>query len=206
MVYACVTDRTGGRQRSLRGQEHWNWKAGQTVSMLAVTNCEAMALELNGELLERKSRAQAVQGILSWQVPYEPGRLKAIGYRAGQVVCEFVLKTSGPAYRIALIPDVAQLQASGSDICHLVFQVTDEAGQRVVLDDSEIRFDIQGPGRIIGIGNGNLNDVKSNQDLAHNVYEGRGLAIVQSGFEPGTITITAISQDLKPASVELAVR
>ena len=87
-----------------------------------------------------------------------------------------------------------------------MFQITDEAGQRIVINDSEIRFDIQGPARIIGIGNGDLNDVKSNQDLVHNVYQGRGLAIVQSGFERGTVTITAVSQDLKPASVELAVR
>ncbi|NQV33451.1 MAG: DUF4982 domain-containing protein [Phycisphaeraceae bacterium] len=206
MVYACVTDRIRGRQNSLRGRAHWNWQAGQTVSVQAVTNCDAMALELNGRLLERKSRDQAEQGVLSWQVPYEAGVLRAVGYQAGEAACEFVLKTTGAAHHIALIPDVTQLQASGSDICHLEFRVVDEAGQRVATETSEVRFEILGPAHIIGIGNGDLSDIKSNQDLVHNVFQGRGLAIVQSGFLPGKVQIRAECEGLEPANLELTVR
>jgi beta-galactosidase len=206
MVYACVTDRIRGRQNTLRGQAHWNWPVGQTFTVLAVTNCDAMTLELNGKSLERKSRDQAVQGVLSWRVPYEPGVLKAIGYEAEQAVCNFILTTTGAAHSIALIPDVTQLQASGSDICHLEFQVTDKTGQRIATAASEIRFEIQGPARLIGIGNGDLNDTKSNQDLVHAVYQGRGLAIVQSGFEPGRVLIRAVAEGLEPCQVELVVQ
>ncbi|MCF7974721.1 MAG: DUF4982 domain-containing protein [Phycisphaerae bacterium] len=212
MVYACVTDRMRGRGRgrgrenTLRGQAHWNWQPGQTVLVQAVTNCEAMALELNGRLLERKSGDQAVQGVLSWQVPYEPGVLKAVGYKADQAVCDFALRTTGPAHHIVLIPDRTQLKSSGTDICHLEFQVTDQAGHRVATDDSEVQFAIQGPGRILGIGSGNLNDVDSNQDLVHRVYEGRGLAIVQSGPGPGTIKIRASSEGLESAGIDCVVQ
>ena len=105
-----------------------------------------------------------------------------------------------------LFPDVTQLNASGTDICHLEFQVTDRAGQRIDAQTSKIHFDIQGPARFIGIGNGNLNDVESNQDPVHAVYQGRGLAIVQSGSVAGTVRIRASADGLEPASVALDVR
>jgi len=206
MVYVCVTDRLRGRQNTLRGQAHWNWQAGQTVSVLAVTNCEAMALELNGRLLERKSHDQAEQGVLSWQVPYEPGVLKAVGYQAGEAVCDFALKTTGAAHHIALIPDVTQLASSGSDICHLEFQVVDEVGQRVVTDASEVHFEIQGPARITGFVISDSAATENNQDLVHSLYEGRGLAIVQSEFTAGTVQIKASSEGLEPANLKLTVR
>ena len=204
MVYACVTDRRRGRRNTFYGQAHWNWQTGQTVTIQAVTNCEAVALDLNGQLLPRKTRTDAVDGVWRWQVPFAPGTLKALGYHGDQVVCEFDLQTAGPAHHIELVPDVTQLKAKGRDICHLVFRVVDEAGVRVPMDESEVHFSLEGPARILAVGNGNLNDDDPTLDLVHHAYQGLGLAMVQSTGEAGKITIQARADGLQAAQVELA--
>ncbi len=84
--------------------------------------------------------------------------------------------------------------------------MVDKAGHRVVTDASEIYFENQGLARMIGIGNGNLSDAESNQDLVHHVYQGRGMAIVQSEYVSWVVQIEASSEGPEPANVRLTVR
>lgn len=205
MVYVCVSGRTGRRWRGLRGAEHWNWTEGQTVTILGCTNCPEVGLVLNDRPLETQTLAQANGGVLRWETPYEPGTLRAIGRRDGRDVCEFVLRTAGPATRIALSPDATQLRADGRDICHIAFRLADNQDIRVPSADQEIRFQVEGPGRIIGIENGDLNSLDDPQDHVHRTYRGQGLAILQAQRRGGKIRVTAQSEGLTPATCEIDV-
>jgi len=62
---------------------------------------------------------------------------------------------------------------------------------------------VKGPAEIIGIGNGNLNDIDDCRDLVHRAYRGRGLAILQSTKEAGKITVKVSSSKLKTARLIL---
>ena len=205
MVYLCVSDRLGRSSRGLRGAEHWNWTEGRKVAVLGCTNCPEVALTLNGRSLPTQSRSQANEGVLRWEIPYEPGTLKAVGRKNGQALCEFVLRTAGPARRIALAPDATQLKADGRDICHLEFDIVDEQGVRLPGAEHEVTFDVEGPGRIIGIENGNLSSLDDPKDLVHKAYRGRGLAILQATRRPGQIRLTARAEGLDSTSIELPV-
>ena len=121
----------------------------------------------------------------------------------GQAACEFELRTAGPAARIRLTPDTVRLAADGEDVSHLTFEITDTRGVRVPDAEQVLTFSIDGPGRIIGIGNADLNNVEDTKDLSHEAYEGRGLAIVQSIRTAGRITIRASAQGLASAQVVL---
>ncbi|UCD49537.1 MAG: hypothetical protein JSW27_18640 [Phycisphaerales bacterium] len=82
----------------------------------------------------------------------------------GRDACEFVLRTAGPPSRPAISPDAMQLRADGRDICHIEFRLVDERGIRVPNAHWEVSFQVQGPGRIIGIENGDLNSLDDPQD------------------------------------------
>ncbi|MGD0383370.1 MAG: hypothetical protein ABSA77_07620 [Thermoguttaceae bacterium] len=115
------------------------------------------------------------------------------------------MKTAGPAARIELSPDVTALQADGKDVCHLSFQIIDAKGVRVPDAANELKFEINGPAAVIGIGNGDLNDVEDCKAPVHKAYQGRGLAIIQSKTTAGKVTVKASSKGLESAAATLTV-
>jgi beta-galactosidase len=206
MVYICASRGRGDRQPSIREEESWNWPENSTVTVHCFTNCPEAALTLNNKPLGTKRLADAVKGVLSWRVPFEPGILKVEGQKEGKTQCQYALKTAGPAGRIELSPDVTELRAAGKDICHLEFQIVDAQGVRVPDAENELTFAIEGPAEIIGIGNANHNDTDDCKDLKHKAYQGRGLAIVQSKPEAGKITVKVGSPGLEGTAVTLTSR
>ena len=71
---------------------------------------------------------------------------------------------------------------------------------------SEVTFALTGPGKILGIGNGDVNSVEDCKTNTHHAFQGRGLAIVQTTAAPGEITVQATAPGLEPASVKLQAR
>ena len=116
------------------------------------------------------------------------------------------MKTAGAASRIELLPDVTELRADGKDVCHVEFRIVDENGVRVPDAEPEVKFDLTGPAKILGIGNGDLDNSENCQGDTHRAFEGRGLAILQTTPAPGGITLKATAPGLESASVTLQSR
>ena len=203
MVYIFVTARGGTRGRGFRGTEQWNWPENTSVNVICYTNCSEVSLMLNDKQIGTMPYSQARNGALRWRVPYEPGVLKALGYKDGKNVCEYILQTAGPANRIELLPDVNQILADGKDISHIEFRIVDDKGVIVPDAGNEVEFEVDGPGNIIGIGNGDINNIEDYKDNKHKAYNGRGLAILQSRRNPGKIKVKALAGGLKQASIEI---
>ena len=70
---------------------HWNHKKGETVRVAVNSNLEEIELFLNGKSLGRKKMERL--GHLEWQVPFEEGKIEAVGYRGGKEV-----KLDSPAF------------------------------------------------------------------------------------------------------------
>ena len=211
MVYLCATNQSSSETNSegrhgFGGEEKWNWPANSTETVLCFANCPEVTLTLNGKIIGTKKLSEAINGILSWQVPFEPGTLKAVGRANGQVVCAYALKTAGSPSRIELLPDATELRANGKDICHVEFRIVDANGVRVPDAEPEVKFAMIGSAKIIGIGNGDLSNSENCQGETHRAFQGRGLAILQAATIPGGITLKATAPGLEPASVTLQSR
>ena len=208
MVYICVANgmtngnEDGGR-RAFNGLESWNWPANSTTKVLCFTNCPAVTLTLNGKIIGTKNSSEAINGILSWQVPFESGTLKAVGQANGQNVCDFALQTAGAPSRIELLPDTTQLRADGKDVCQIEYRIVDANGICIPDAAQEVTFDLSGPAKILGIGNGDVNNSENCQGDTHRAYQGRGLAIIQTITNPGGITLKASAPGLEAASLAL---
>jgi beta-galactosidase len=208
MVYLCAsTSRPGGsRFARFRGEESWNWPSNATATVRCFTTCPEVQLLLNNKTVGTKHLADAVGGMLNWEIPFDRGILKAVGSRDGKSLCEFALQTAGPPSRIKLIPDSTQLAAGGSDICHVELRITDAQGVRAPDAQNDLTFELVGPAQILGIENGDLNSPPNYNALTHKVFHGRGLAILQSGMLPGRVTLKVTSVGLETGTLVMESR
>ena len=204
MVYLCAApgnnDAEDGERRRWDREESWNWPSNTTVNVSCFANCPEVTLTLNGQVISTQRASQAINGVLTWQIPYAPGTLRAVGLTNGQPACEYMLRTAGAPARLELLPDTTQWHVLSKDICHVEFRIVDDQGVRVPDATNEVSFTLTGPARVLGIGNGDL-DNSETSTTRHQAYQGRGLAILQAGNQPGGVTFQAIAPGLEPASV-----
>jgi beta-galactosidase len=206
---------------------HWNWKGseGRPLTVYAYTNCDAVELFVNGRSmgvkayefpragvegawnnLPARSRGPHTTGDLhlAWDVIYEPGILRAVGRRAGQIVATDEVATAGEPAAVRLTVDKAAPAADGRDVVHAVVEIVDGAGRTVPTAGNGVAFDVQGEARIIGLDSGDLSISESFQGSERHAFNGLCLAILQTTRNPGAIRITARSPGLREATVELA--
>jgi beta-galactosidase len=133
---------------------HWNWrgKEGQEVEVWCFSNCDEVELLLNDQSIGRE--AMKPLSHVQWKVKYQPGVLLARGYKNGKQVVEDRIETTGAAAAIQLQPDRQMIQADGEDASLVTVRVVDSQGRAVPDANNEIQFAIDGPGKIIGVGNG----------------------------------------------------
>jgi beta-galactosidase len=211
VVYLCANET--GKARSAEGdtnrpvgQETWNWPDHAAISVSCYTNCPEVTLFLNGIPVGTQRSSDATDGVLSWKLPFSPGVLKAVGRKEGREVCAFELRSAGAADRIELHADTMRLAANGQDVAQIEFDVVDKKGVRIPTADSEITFDLTGPSRILGIGNGDASNSEPVTAPLHRAFEGRGLVIIKSTLNPGIISLRASAPGLSSASIELTAR
>ncbi len=187
------------RARRSPTEENWNWPQGSTITVTCYSNCPEIQLILNGRPAGTKRLTEAVEGVLTWTLPYEPGALKAVGLKDGKNVSEFTLQTAGPAARVELLPDTTRLAADGNAVCHVEYRIVDAQGVRVPDAAQSVTFEVAGPAELLGIGNGDLSNAEDPRGHVHQAYQGRGLAILQSTTVPGDVTVKATAPGLAPA-------
>jgi beta-galactosidase len=208
---------------------HWNWKGkeGEIIPVICYTNCDSVELFLNGKSYgvqgywfprvaswpERRgseSRSNAPRTTsdlhLTWPVPYQPGTLKAVGTKAGKVVAEVEVTTTGEPAAIGLSADRDAIAADRRDVAHFTVQILDAQGRVVPGADNEVAFEIQGEGKIIGVDNGNPLSHESFKANRRKAFHGLCLAIVQSTAKAGRIELTATSPGLKSSSVAVTTK
>jgi beta-galactosidase len=142
---------------------------------------------------------------LRWMdVPYEPGELKAVAYKNGERIGESVMRTAGEPAAIRVTPDRTSLAASGDDLCYVLVEAVDADGNLCPLADNMIRFRVDGPAEIAGVGNGNPISLEPNQADHRQLFYGKAMLIVRTEEgQGGDIKIAAESDGLTPAEVEV---
>ena len=144
---------------------------------------------------------------LRWDdVTYEPGELKAVAYKGGAKIGEQAIRTAGPAASIRLTPDHTTLAATGEDLSYILVEALDAQGNLAPLAENLVQFEVQGPGEIAGIDNGDELSLASFQDSRHKLFYGKAMLIVRAKEgQPGRIQIAARSQGLNAGAAALTV-
>jgi beta-galactosidase len=165
---------------------HWNWpgKEGRPIEVRVYSNAAAVELFLNDKSLGRKPMPR--DSHLEWKVAYEPGRLVAIGYRAdGKETARDNVETTLAPAAVQLIPSDTKIAADGSAVSVVTVRVDDAQARIVPNAASLISFQLSGPGKIIGVGNGD----PASQEPDKYVESVRSIPVVEwrtRAVEPGS--------------------
>jgi beta-galactosidase len=140
---------------------HWNWTKGDSVKVWTYSNCEEVELLLNGKSLGRRKINKDSHG--EWKVRYMPGTLEAKGYIAGKTIASDKVQSTGRGSIIQMQSHKSEIGADGEDLAIITVSELD-AKKRFVPDaNDEVIFSIQGPGKIIGVGNGDPSSHEADQ-------------------------------------------
>jgi beta-galactosidase len=198
---------------------HWNWpdRVGQNVPVFVYTNGDSAELFLNGRSLGRRTKGPGpgkapyydvtYKYRLRWDdVAYEPGELKAVAYKGGAPIGEKLMRTAGAPATLRLAPDRTALAATGEDLSFILVEALDAQGNLAPLADHLVRFEVQGPGEMAGVDNGDQCSLDPFQSDQGKLFFGKAMLIVRTKeAQPGKIRVTARAQGLTAATAELTV-
>jgi beta-galactosidase len=193
-------------------------QSAHTENIEIYTNAEEVELFLNNKSLGTQKLHPDASPI-TYQVPFEPGTLKAIARINNKTVAEDELRTAGKPTRLILTIGLQAAQLTNkpthettpalatdwNDVAYITATLVD--ANNTVIPDSEtsIHFSTTGPAKIIAVDNGNLLDHDPFQspepEQTRKLYEGHAIAILRATSPSGTITLTATTEGLPPAAI-----
>jgi beta-galactosidase len=185
----------------------WTWPGyeGKNMEVVAYSACDSVQLLLNNKLLGTKITSKATEFKATWMVPYQKGTIKAVGYISGAKTAEWQLTTADKPSKIHLSADRAKIKADGQDLSFITVEITDNNGILNPQADNQIKFSIEGNGKIIAVCNSNPTSIESFQQPTRKAFEGKCLVIVQSGQNAGEIRLKASSEKLKSNEIVIKV-
>lgn len=205
------------------GHWTWPGEAGRKRQIRVYSNCDTVELQLNGRSLgvhqpitnervwrefrqasdEIKYQEQFNQEMLPgaslkhppfvWDdVPYEDGALVAVAHKGSETVRD-ELRTAGNPVRIAVKAEKETLDIDREDVSFIEADVVDANGTTVPDAHPWVRFEVSGPGRLLG----GATEIDA--------ITGVVAINVQTTGRPGEIVVTAAAPKLEPGSVHIRV-
>jgi beta-galactosidase len=99
-------------------------------------------------------------------------------------------------------PDRRQV-GSNHRIVQITTSVVDSTGGLNPHSNNMVNYQVEGPGRIRVIDNGDLADQTPYGASSKEMRKGKQLLILQAGSEPGDLVVSATSVGLRPSKVKI---
>ncbi|WP_341869778.1 DUF4982 domain-containing protein [Paenibacillus protaetiae] len=186
---------------------YWDFSEGQLIDVRVCSNAPKIELFFNGESqgvfhIDHK-HGQKLIG--DWQIPYTKGVLKAVAYdETDTPIATDVQSSFGDAASIRLTPDKTAMTADGSDLIFIEIDALDADGLPVANANNNIHVAVEGPGRLVGLDNGDSTDYDSYKGSCRKLFSGKLLAVIAATLESGTVTVRAESKELAACELELS--
>jgi beta-galactosidase len=122
---------------------------------------------------------------ITWNVPYQPGELKAIGYAGRKKVYTADLCSAATISQIKLTGDNLTISADGQSLSYVTVELLDENGIRHPKAENLIKFEITGPGKVVAVANSNPMSTEGFQGMQRKAWLGKCLVIIKSEDKKG---------------------
>lgn len=177
---------------SAEALDTWNYQDGQMVRVVCYTNSPKARLMLNGNVVGEVKDKDPHNGIVYWDVPFQAGKLVATGVSSdGKDEASYTINTNlrprNLRARFDNVQDGPETAVGG--INHLLIEVIDDNGNVVRLADNNVTCRIEGPARLLGLEGSDNTDMGNYHDNQQRVHNGRLLAYIRNGQQPGTVRI-----------------
>jgi Beta-galactosidase/beta-glucuronidase len=173
----------------------WTWTGyeGETASVDVYANADEAELFLNGESLGRKLIGGVY--VVTYEVPYHPGKLEAVSYLNGVEAGRTVLQTAGKAVKLKVEADRNELPADGESLTFVKIKLEDAAGNFNRRESAAVTIKVEGCATLQGFGSADPSCEGSYQSHTWNTYDGSVMAVIRAAKCPGkaVVTISAIN-------------
>ena len=189
-------------------QQNWTWPGheGEVFKVNGYSRHERVRLELNGRIIGEKQISDTSLLTATFDVPYEPGELKAYVIENEQPAESVSLITAGEPKSIRLKADRRIIRADRNDLSYVSVEVVDKRG--AVIPDAVIpvRFAVSGAGEIAAAGNANPSDTASFRQPLCKTFKGRCLVILRPYGPAGKIILRAKAEGLRPTKIVITAK
>ncbi|HXK25556.1 MAG TPA: glycoside hydrolase family 2 TIM barrel-domain containing protein [Myxococcota bacterium] len=186
----------------------WSWPGheGTTTEVLVFSRADTVELRLDGRSLGTRPAGRDRDCIARFHVRYRPGELIAIARTsAGTEVGRASLVSAGPDVGLQLRSDRNRLVGDGHDLAFVEVVLADGAGRVLPRSGVGLRAQVEGAGRLAGFGSADPKPLDSYTSGFHRTWEGRALAVVRAGFEPGRVMLTVAADGYGERGISLEV-
>ncbi|HTR43232.1 MAG TPA: beta galactosidase jelly roll domain-containing protein [Pseudomonadales bacterium] len=198
---------------------HWTYPAGTTKTVyVAANHCSSVQLFINGQsfgitnkpcnFVDTYNGGNKSLGDTGYiyafpNVKFVSGDIKAEGMADGKVVATDQIETAGEpkAIKLTVHTGPSGLQADGSDVAFIDFEVVDANGRCCPTDEARVDFQLTGPA--IWRGGYNSGITNSINNLYLDTECGINRVAIRSTLQPGAITLTATRPGLEPATIQI---
>ncbi len=184
----------------------WNWRGyeNKPLQVSVYSSCEKAQLFLNNRSLGIKPTNRATKYMATWDVPYQQGELKVVGYSGNKILKTASLHTADAPANIVMKADRSELKAGKQDLAYITVELVDANGYINPVADNLLKFDIEGDAEIVGVGNANPVSLESFQLPQRKAWKGKCLVIVKAGARPGNIILKATGSGLNISQISLS--
>ncbi len=198
---------------------YWDFNEGQAIDVRIASNQPKVELFVDGVSQGTKEiRHEAGSGMEllgHWILPYMPGTICAVAYdqggreiardsrctskdpaalvlRAEKMQGNRILTWQGsPAEGVQKIPrECMTLTANGEDLLFVEISAVDENGIQVENAGDYVEVEVSGPGRLVGLDNGDSTDYDPYKGTVRKLFSGRLMAMIAVEDRPGEIKVT----------------
>ncbi|KUP21250.1 sugar-binding domain-containing protein [Paenibacillus sp. DMB5] len=185
---------------------YWDFSEGQLIDVRVCSNAPRIELFLD-DVSQGTYDIDHINGHQlagNWKLPYKAGVLRADAYdEQGNVIASEQRASFGDAASLVLTADKQELAADGQDLIFVTITAADAAGLPVENANNRVQLSIEGPGRLVGLDNGDSTDYDAYKGSSRRMFTGKLLAIIAGTLEPGAITLRAESAGIAGAEIVL---
>ena len=162
---------------------------------------------MNGRSAGRKKCAAKKAYKAIFKTVYQPGELTAVSYdEAGREIGRKTLLTAGAEDVLTVKAEQTAIRADGEDLAYINIAITDGNGSIKVLREDKITVRVEGAGALAALGSSAGRTEETYHQCTHSAFEGRALAIVRAGYEPGKISVKISAAGFESKEVEISVK
>lgn len=191
----------------------WTWdvEKGSPVCVEVYSAADEVELLLDGVSVGRKEAGKENHYKAAFELTYETGTLEAVSYIEGNEISRDVVKSAESPVGIRICPEENTLHkemllADGQSLCFAVVEVVDTEGNPVSYVEREVTAEVEGAASLAAFGTGRPM-TEENYTVGKTVaYQGKSLAIVRAGYEPGEAVLRVKMEGFPIAELKMEVK
>ncbi len=186
---------------------HWKFNAMQMVDVRVCTNAPKFKLFLNGRLIEERTINKTIDKALlpTWKIPFEEGELTAIAYDFDDTeIAKCTRNSYGEAIKIEVLSGKRNMMADAEDVVRLGIQVLDANGNVVEDARTPIKVEVEGPGVLLGLDNGDSTDYDPYKGNVRKLFSGKLKALIGSTLDAGIIKVHISAKEMETVTLLIA--